>query len=62
MKPLKVWTTGKTYKKNWDFWNDFIVCESDEDSFSLMIKSWEKKWEFSFLYYHEIDETIKFNK
>jgi len=60
MKPVKVWTKWTTHKRNWDLRCEFVVCESDEDSLSLMFTSWEAEWKFSFMFYHEIDETIKF--
>ena len=40
---------------------DFIVDSVEKDSLIFIITSWEEEGKFTFLYFNEIDDNIKFN-
>ena len=52
--------TWTATRPNWEIFN-IIVDEVKDDSLILKITSWEEKWKYSFTYFNEIDDSIKFN-
>ena len=51
--------TWAAINKDWEIFN-IIVDEVKNDSLIFKITSWEQKWKYSFIYFNEIDDSIKF--